>query len=226
MTYNKNILENKMEFIDELYNIYPILKKINQENNNVVTEHGILKVIYADEYISSAKEGCTGVLFVIKGTIKIQKINEEGEETNLYNIKEGELCHEALSCLLKFESLNIIGEAIQDSLVYIIPVETMKKYFLNNNGFLSYMYRDLYRKFNIIVSNKEERVHESLETRLIKLLISKKSNILYTTHSELAFEIDSVREVVSRKLKSIEKRGYIKLERGKIQIIKPLEELL
>lgn len=226
MKYNNNTLKNKMEYIEELFNIYPILKKINQENNNIIMEHGILKILYADEYISSAKEECSGVLFVIKGTIKIQKINKEGEETNLYNIKEGELCHEALTCLLKFESLNIMGEAIQDSLVCIIPLEIMKKYFLNNNEFLSYMYRDLYKKFNLIVSNKEERVHEALETRLIKLLISKKSKIIYTTHSELAFEIDSAREVVSRKLKSIEKRGYIKLERGKIQIIKSLEKLL
>ena len=59
-------------------------------------------------------------------------------------------------------------------------------------------------------------IHESLESRLIRLLINKNSKIIYATHSELAFEIDSVREVVSRKLKSIEKRGYIKLERGKI----------
>jgi CRP/FNR family transcriptional regulator len=42
----------------------------------------------------------------------------------------------------------------------------------------------------------------------------------------LAFEVDSVREVVSRKLKSIEKRGYIKLERGKIVVIKDLKEIL
>lgn len=67
-------------------------------------------------------------------------------------------------------------------------------------------------------------MHESLETRLVKLLINKNSNIIYTTHGELTFEIDSDREVVSRKLKSIEKRGYIKLERGKIIIIKNLKE--
>ena len=58
------------------------------------------------------------------------------------------------------------------------------------------------------------------------MLINKNSKIIYATHSELAFEIDSAREVVSRKLKNIEKRGYIKLERGKIVIIKNLKEIL
>ena len=60
----------------------------------------------------------------------------------------------------------------------------------------------------------------------LKLLINKNSSIIYATHGELAFEIDSAREVVSRKLKNIEKRGYIKLERGKIVIIKNLKEIL
>jgi len=60
----------------------------------------------------------------------------------------------------------------------------------------------------------------------IKLLISKNSKIIYATHNELAFEVDSAREVVSRNLKRIEKRGYIELERGKILILKDLKEIL
>ena len=46
------------------------------------------------------------------------------------------------------------------------------------------------------------------------------------THSELAFELDSAREVVSRKLKELEKEGYINLSRGKIAIIKDLKEII
>lgn len=61
----------------------------------------------------------------------------------------------------------------------------------------------------ICIENEEDMIHESLESRLSRLLINKNSKIIYETHNELAFEVDSVREVVSRKLKSIEKRGYI-----------------
>jgi CRP/FNR family transcriptional regulator len=88
------------------------------------------------------------------------------------------------------------------------------------------MYNDLYRKHQLIIKNKEAIKHEPVETRLIKLLISKNTSNIYATHSELAFEIDSTREVVSRRLKNFEKRGYIKILRGKIQILKNLEEIL
>ena len=217
---------DKMKKIKDLYESYPILSKINQKNNEIINEQAIFKTLYADEYVKSAEGTCVGILFVIKGTIKIQKINAEGEETNLYNITQGEFCHEALSCLSHFESLNITAKAIQDSEVCIIPLDTVRVYFMKDNEFLSYIYEDLHKKFNSILENKEEIMHESLEVRLLKLLINKNSSIIYATHGELAFEIDSAREVVSRKLKSIEKRGYIKLERGKIVVIKNLKEIL
>ena len=216
----------RLENIKALFESYPILSNINKKNNEVINKQAIFKTLYADEYVNSAEGTCLGILFVIKGTIKIQKINSEGEETNLYNIRQGEFCHEALSCLAHFESLNIIGKAIQDSEVCIIPLEIVRLHFMRDNEFLSYIYEDLHKKFKSILENKEEIIHESLETRLVKLLINKNSSIIYATHSELAFEIDSAREVVSRKLKNIEKRGYIKLERGKIVIIKNLKEIL
>ncbi|EKQ52989.1 MULTISPECIES: Crp/Fnr family transcriptional regulator [unclassified Clostridium] len=226
MSSNSEALENKLKNIESLYRIYPVLEKVDKKNNGIISEQAYFKTLYADEYMESAEGTCHGILFVLEGKINIQKINLNGEQTNLYNIKEGEFCHEALSCISNFESLNIIGKAIQYSEVCIIPIEIVKQYIMSDEEFLLYIYEDLHRKFNAIIENKEEMMHESLETRLIKLLISKNSNIIYTTHSELAFQIDSAREVVSRKLKSIEKSGYIKLERGKIIIIKDLSEML
>lgn len=225
MTSDK-ILNNRLKYIDDLYKTYPVLKKIDKDNNNIISTQAIFKTVYSEDYIGSTDGTCEGVLFVLRGIIKIQKINHEGEETNLYNIKEGEFCHEALSCLSNLKSLNVTGKAIQDSQVCIIPSDVVRKYFMNDTQFLLYMYKDLYKKFNFVIENKEEIIHESLESRLIKLLINKNSKIIYATHSELAFEVDSVREVISRKLKSIEKKGYIKLERGKIVIIKDLNEML
>ena len=180
----------------------------------------------ADELLNTTEDKCVGFLFVISGTIKIQKINEKGEETNLYNIEKGQICHEALSCFLNCTSLNIIGRAMQNSKICIIPFDIVNTYLLNNTLFLQYLYKDLYSKFNVIINVKEEVKHEPLTNRLIKLLISKNSKNIYVTHNDLAFELDSAREVISRKLKQLEKMGYLKLSRGKIQIEKDLNELL
>ncbi|MBV7275908.1 Crp/Fnr family transcriptional regulator [Clostridium sp. PL3] len=219
-------LNNRLKNIKSLYKAYPVLEKIDMDNDGIIKTEAIFKTMRFDEHVKLTVETCQGILFVIKGTIKIQKINEDGDETNLYNIEQGEFCHEVLSCLSNLESLKIVGKAIQDSEICIIPVNIVEKYLIPNKEFLSYMYKDLYNKFNIVIENKERIIHESLESRLIRLLINKDSKVVYATHSQLAFEVDSVREVVSRKLKSLEKSGYIKLERGKILILKDLNEVL
>lgn len=222
----KKILDSEISNIEKLFRLYPIIKEINDHNNNLIKEKGVFGKLEEGKYIASIENECRGVLFVISGVIKIHKINEEGQETNLYNIKPGDLCHEALSCIMKGESLNIVAKAIEDTEIYILNIEIAKNILLSNKNFLEHMYKDIYFKFNNILNNKEKIIHEPLDLRLIKLLISKKNNVIYTKHSELAFEVDSSRESVSRKLKKIEKEGYIKLSRGKITIIKNLKELL
>ena len=220
------MINKKMEYINKLYEAYPVLAQIDEENKGILGEKAIFKDLFADEYLSTNEGECIGFLFVISGSIKINKLNERGEETNLYNIERGQLCHEALSCFMNCKSLNIIGKAIQDSKICVIPFDVVNKYLLHNTLFLQYIYKDLYNKFKIIINTKEEIKHESLTNRLVKLLIDKKSRNIYITHNELAFELDSAREVVSRKLKELEKRGYLKLSRGKIQIEKDLNEVL
>ena len=202
------------------------MEQIDNYNKGALVERALFKELLADELLNTNEDKCVGFLFVISGTIKIQKINEKGEETNLYNIEKGQICHEALSCFLNCTSLNIIGRAMQNSKICIIPFDIVNTYLLNNTLFLQYIYKDLYSKFNVIINVKEEVKHEPLTNRLIKLLISKNSKNIYVTHNDLAFELDSAREVISRKLKQLEKMGYLKLSRGKIQIEKDLNELL
>lgn len=220
------MINNRNHYISELYEAYPILAQIDKDNDGILSKRATFKELLSDEYLTTHEGECIGFLFVISGNIKIQKINEKGEETNLYNIEKGQICHEALSCFLNCTSLNIIGRAMQNSKICIIPFDIVNTYLLNNTLFLQYIYKDLYSKFNVIINVKEEVKHEPLTNRLIKLLISKNSKNIYVTHNDLAFELDSAREVISRKLKQLEKMGYLKLSRGKIQIEKDLNELL
>lgn len=171
------VINNRNYYIKELYKAYPILEQIDNYNKGALVERALFKELLADELLNTTEDKCVGFLFVISGTIKIQKINEKGEETNLYNIEKGQICHEALSCFLNCTSLNIIGRAMQNSKICIIPFDIVNTYLLNNTLFLQYIYKDLYSKFNVIINVKEEVKHEPLTNRLIKLLISKNSKI-------------------------------------------------
>ena len=102
-------------------------------------------------------------------------------------------------------------------------MDLFKKYLLNNNIFLKYIFKNLYNKFENVVEGLEKVTFNSIENRLIdyfniKLEESNGVKIIYTTHEKIAADIGSSREVVSRSLKTLEKRGALELGRGKIKI--------
>lgn len=215
-----------MTDLEKLYEIYPVLNTINEVNKTYVGTSILFRKLEADTYLKESGQRCSGFLFIISGQINIKKINEEGEETNLYDIGKGAFCHEALSCFLNYKPLNITAQAVQDSYIALIPVEIVNKYLLTDAKFLQAIYKDLYFKFKKVIEDKEENIHETIENRLIKLLINKQSKIVYTTHSQLAFELDTAREVITRKLKMLKEEGYIEITRGKLTIVKDLKEKL
>lgn len=200
---------------ESLYKAYPILKDINEKNKNRLDQAFIFRYLERGEYLQGKE--CPGVVFIVKGKIKAEKVDLEGRQTNLYEIKEGELCHESLSCHLKCESLEVMGYAIVDTLVAVLPREITDKYLLNDIEFMKYLYKNLYNKFRMIIGHKESMIHESIEERVLKYLDQRGKNIIYTTHQEIALELGSSREVISRKLKQLENEGYIELGRGKIK---------
>lgn len=219
-------VDKSLTSVEKLFKAYPILENINKNNSNAIIKHGTFKTLEADQYLSSLGGQCSGTLFVISGAVKIQKINLNGDETNLYNIGSGDFCHEALSCMMKCEPLNIVARALTKAEVFIIDMEATQNILLENREFFKAIYKDMFLKFSSLLSNKETIIHESLDKRLIQFLIDKGSNVIYTKHSELAFEIDSTRETVSRKLKALENEGYLQLSRGKIIILKDLHYLI
>ncbi len=170
--------------LEALYDAYPVLKEID-DSHEIIRKNVIFKSLLSEEYLKTDSGNCIGMLFVISGIIKVQKVTEEGNETNLYNVERGELCHEALSCFVNCQSLNIEGIAMQDSLIAILPSDIVKAYLLSDFRFMQVIYKDLYAKFRGVIENKEARIHESLESRLVKLLLSKNTKIIYTTHGNL-----------------------------------------
>ena len=209
-------MQSKVEL---LYEKYSILKLLNEKYNNEIEKNLTYKVVKAGEYFKTGYENCAGFIFLISGEIKVYKISKEGNTTNLFNIKAGEICHEALSCFINEDSLNIEAKAIYDTEIFIIHRELFKRYFLKDIDFMNFLYKNLYYKFKSVIENKEELIHESLEERLLKHLKSYNSNVIYTTHKDIALEISSSREVVSRKLKKLEKEGIVSLKRGKIYML-------
>lgn len=218
--------KERNRLIQQVFQTYPVLAQLDERYDHILSKDIYFKRMEADEIMSSGENGCEDMIFIFQGLIKITKLTEAGDETNLYNIGKGEICHEYLNCMLLDQPLSIVGRVLQETLIAVIPFAIVQRYLIHNATFLTFMYQDLHKKLQYVIEAKEMKLHSSLEQRILTFLMKRKGSNVYVTHKEIALETDAAREAVSRKLKELEDKGYIRLGRGRIQICKDLSEFI
>ena len=175
------------------------------------------------EVILKEHEFIKVVPLVLEGSIKLRKLDLTGREIIFYHIEPGESCILSItSCLHEKESQ---AEAIIEKRTRLIVVEaddvrTWMNQFPSWRKFIVKLY---YERMAELMSLLDSVIFKSVDDRLVLYLKNKAVNSeLQITHQQLANELGTAREVISRLLKKLEKDEYISLERGKIKIIRPL----
>jgi len=212
-----------MDFRYELLKSYPFLRDIENEVLDLFFKRIIVNNYEVGQNIFSDKVSCIGFSFILEGRLRIYKIGDDGKEITLYRIGKGDSCFNTILCALTDSDEISFADVEENALIAILPMDLFKKYLVNNSSFLKYMFKNLYNKFENVVEGLEKVTFDSIENRLInyfnlKLKDNNGARIIYTTHEKIAADIGSSREVVSRSLKALEKRGLLELGRGKIKI--------
>ena len=108
--------------------------------------------------------------------------------------------------------------ALVDSTIYLVSPAFFQNVLMKDAAFLLAVYSDAITKMHKLMANNQLK-NESVEERLLGYLISQTTSRIYVTHKDIAFELHSAREVISRKLKEYEQYGWVALGKGKIEII-------
>jgi len=202
-----------------LRKIFPNPKLVEE-----LESQGSLMEIPENEQILSIDDYIKVVPLVIEGRIKVMRNDESGKEILLYYIEPGESC--ALSIAAGLNNKKSVAYAVTDSNTQLlaIPVdklESMIKTFPYLNKFVLELF---HQRFNELIEFIDAISFKNIDERLIEYLDKKsdagKNKFIHLTHREIAEELGTAREVVSRLLKQLEKQGKIKNHRGKIEIIR------
>jgi len=189
------------------------LKNVDKELFNLIVK------LDKDYILLNENEQCSHVLFLLRGEIEVYKISENGKIFQLYTIKEGESCVLNLSCVLSDNSYLAYAKAITDIECVLIPSSIFLRIFKEEENLRKYVFNLISTRLIQITAKVEGIVLESLETRLRNWLLNQKSEIIYVTHDEIANQLGSAREVVSRQLKKWENDKKVILYRGKIRLV-------
>lgn len=212
-----------MDFKYELLKNYPFLKDLDKDILELFLSRIIVNNYEVGDNVFRNNVSCIGLSFILEGKLRIYKLGDDGKEITLYRISKGDSCFNTILCALTDSEEKSFADVEENAVIAILPMDLFKKYLLNNNIFLKYIFKNLYNKFENVVEGLEKVTFNSIENRLIdyfniKLEESNGVKIIYTTHEKIAADIGSSREVVSRSLKTLEKRGVLELGRGKIKI--------
>lgn len=162
---------------------------------------------------------CQGFPFVISGDIRVVKSAANGRELPLYRVMPGESCIITSSCLLGHTDYNARGIAEGETTLVMMPRPLFDE-LLGEPAFRDFIFHLFSERIADLMQLIEEVAFRKLDQRLAGLLLGK-GRLVHATHQQLADELASVREIISRLLKGFAEQGLVRLSREQVEILDP-----
>jgi CRP/FNR family transcriptional regulator len=182
-------------------------------------ESSSLVTIPAQQQLFYIGSPCQHYLLVLTGSIKVQLLSDKGREILLYYVQSGDSCVLTTSCLLSGDTYP--AEAIAECGVkaFLISSYAFYRGMEQSSFFRGFVFKNFSMRLSKIIYRIESVVLNTIDQRISSALLASGNNTVAKTHHELAYELGTAREVISRHLKMFESDGLIKLKRGVIEII-------
>ena len=167
-----------------------------------------------------AGDPCTNFYLVQKGSVRVDLINSEGKSILLYRIGPNETCILSTSCLISDEPYSAEAFTETDIEAIAVPKSDFEALLNTSQPFRELVFRSFSSRLSMMMMKIDEVSFASLDKRLARRLLdlSTGSDFIRITHEQLANDLGSAREVISRKLLEWEKQGLIVRGRGSIGI--------
>lgn len=167
-------------------------------------------------------ENVVGFALVLSGRVGVYLTGANGREILLYGVEPGQTCVQTTLGLLGDELYSGEGICEQDCTLAMIPRSLFQEMLGSSPAFRTYVFKAFAKRLQNMMDLLEQVAFVRVENRLATaLLMRAKNHVVQATHAELATQIGSAREVVSRRLEAMAKRGLVLLDRGSITIIDP-----
>ncbi len=173
-----------------------------------------------ERFVFHAGDFCGAFLILLDGNVRVQLTAANGREVTLYRIGPGGSCILTTSCLLSREHYPAEAIAESDVEALAIPAASFQAALENSGYFRHYVFDGFSGRLTNVIQRIEQIVFTSIDARLAATLLRlDDEDSSDVTHQELAVELGTAREVVSRHLKRFEAEGWVRLGRGRITVI-------
>lgn len=216
-------MEDSPELREKIFNLFPLFRQAGQDVTAELFQHSKLAELPADQLICLEGNKCSCIPLVLEGSARVYKLSESGREITLYRVEPGESCIMTASCILSGVEFPAFAATETPVKAIVIPPETLHRWVNQYEVWRLFLCSMLASRLSEVISVVEEVAFQRVDTRTAEYLLETAGadGAIKKTHQDIATDIGTSREVVSRILKEFEHKGLITLSRGEIHTQNP-----
>lgn len=199
---------------------FPGLSRLDEPIRQTLLERSQLVDLPAGTVIFGPGKAPENLLLLLDGTVRVQQVSENGREIVLYRVQAGESCVLTTACLLAYEDYLAEGLAETAVRAVAIPRAVFDDLIARSSAFRRFVFTAYSRRITDLFVVIEEVAFKRIDIRLAQKLLdlASGSGHVHLTHQQLATELGSAREVISRQLQEFQRRGWISATRGDVAL--------
>lgn len=169
-------------------------------------------------------DACRSYLLVVEGSVRVQALSAGGREVVLYRVTDAQSCVITTSCLISDETYPADGVTDTETTALVISQGVFNETLGRSKAFRQFVFANQGQRLSDLIRRIEEVAFGRVDARLARLLFDRSQHNngnVSATHQQLASELGTAREVISRQLKTFEKQGWICVSRGNVKVQQP-----
>ncbi len=215
------VREGEISLLEKVFSTVfesPLLKEIEEKSMLIKATPG--------QAMIATGQTITMVPMVLSGTLKVSRINEDGQELVLYYVRQGEGCAMTFSCGMMAQPSLVKGRAEDDLTLLCVSVGVMEEWMRKYPSWKKFVIGTIVNEFMDVIKSVDDVTFKKMDERLVNYLKEKSqltgSSLINLSHQQIADEMGTNRVVVSRLLKKLEIDKKLLLYRNQIKLLKKL----
>lgn len=213
------MVNTDINFIED---VFPIWDKLENSHKVLIKNSIRQKTFSKTELLHQGLEQCSGLYIVKSGQLRAYIISDTGKEITLYRLFERDICLFSASCIMKNINFDIHIQAETDTTAILIPTPVYQDLMQKSLPISDFTSQLMASRFSDVMWILEQVLFTSFDKRLATFLLEQvninNSDNLQIIHEEIANNLGTAREVVTRMLKYFQSEEMVKLSRGEILI--------
>ena len=209
----------------EIRDFFPVWGQLSGEQQKLLTDSALKRLIPKGAVIHSGSLDCTGLLLIEQGQLRAYILSDDGREITLYRLLERDICLFSASCIMRSIQFEINIRAERDTELFIIPPEVYKQLMESSAPLANFTNELMAGRFSEVMWLLEQILWKRFDQRLAGFLLEESalegSRELKLTHEAIGSHMGNPREVVTRMLRYFQGEGLVRLSRGAVEIIDP-----